>query len=129
MKKIPYKPRVICDGMKGQNYWFNGCMEYLMECLGENASYDYWFFSGITWDSFMQIYCKNIYDMVFCYSDRFLPEVISKVSDSCGYNFDYINNINSDDHTMLDSRIKTYIDKGIPVITKIKYHIENSWTE
>ena len=44
MNKIKQKPRMICDGMKGQNYLFNGCMEYMMECLGESKEYDYWFF-------------------------------------------------------------------------------------
>ena len=44
MKKVLENARLLCDGMLGQNYWFNGCMDYLMECLGESPDYDYWFF-------------------------------------------------------------------------------------
>lgn len=29
---------------QGQNYWLNGCMAFLMECMGENAEYNCWFF-------------------------------------------------------------------------------------
>lgn len=29
---------------QGQNDWLNGCMAFLMECMGESAEYDYWFF-------------------------------------------------------------------------------------
>jgi hypothetical protein len=127
MNKIQQKPRIMCEGMKGQNYWFNGCMEYLMECLGESKDYDYWYFSGITGDSFTQIYCKNIFDMIFCYSDGFLPKIIKKVFDSCGYDFDYFSNIKENDRKTYDNMIKAYIDKGIPVIAKLGK--ERRWTE
>ena len=39
----------------GENYWFNGCAAYVMECLGEK-DYDYQFFAGITGDVFVQHY-------------------------------------------------------------------------
>lgn len=28
---------LLSDGMLGRNYWFNGSMAYLMECLGKTA--------------------------------------------------------------------------------------------
>jgi len=127
MNKIKQKPRMICDGMKGQNYWFNGCMEYMMECLGESKEYDYWFFSGITGDSFTQLYCKNIHDMIFCYSDGFLSKIIKKIFDTCGYDFDYYNKIEENDRKTYDNMIKAYIDNGIPVIAKLGK--ERIWTE
>jgi tetratricopeptide (TPR) repeat protein len=118
MVKIQKKPRIICDPMKGQNYWFNGCMEYLMESLSESNDYDYWFFSGITGDSFTQIYCKDISDIVFCYSDRFLQEIIKNLSNACGYNFDYFSNLSGKNPEAYNNMIKAYINKGIPVIAK-----------
>jgi hypothetical protein len=124
MRKISQNPRVLCDGMKGQNYWFNGCMEYLMECLGESKEYDYWFFSGITGDSFIQMYSKDISNMVLCYSHNLLKNVIKTVFDSCGYNYDYFNKITGKDHIFYDNKIKEYINRGIPVIAKIKYQGE-----
>lgn len=39
----------------GENYWFNGCAAYVMECLGE-PSYDYTFFAGLTGDMLAQTY-------------------------------------------------------------------------
>lgn len=42
----------------GENYWFNGCAKYVMECLDE-TNYDYWFFAGLTSDNFVQVYSKN----------------------------------------------------------------------
>jgi hypothetical protein len=129
MIKIQQNPRAICDPMKGQNYWFNGCMEFLVECIGESKNYDYWFFSGITGDSFIQIYCKNVSDMVFCYSDRFLPGIIKNVFDSCGYNFEYFNNLKGKNHETHDATIREYINTGIPVIAKTTTDVSEKWTE
>jgi hypothetical protein len=30
----------------GENYWFNGCAKYVMECLKE-PDYDYWFLPAL----------------------------------------------------------------------------------
>ena len=49
---IPIIHRLVTDE-NGENYWFNGCAKYVMECLGEK-DYDYWFFAGITGDLFAQ---------------------------------------------------------------------------
>ncbi|HCS74374.1 MAG TPA: hypothetical protein DIW17_10935 [Clostridiales bacterium] len=46
--------RLVTDEY-GENYWFNGCAKYVMECLGE-PDYDYWFFAGLTGDIFTQHY-------------------------------------------------------------------------
>ena len=45
---IPVIHRLVTDE-NGENYWFNGCAKYVMECLGKK-DYDYWFFAGITGD-------------------------------------------------------------------------------
>ena len=39
---IPVIHRLVTDE-NGENYWFNGCAKYVMECLGEK-DYDYLFF-------------------------------------------------------------------------------------
>jgi hypothetical protein len=105
--------------MKGQNYWFNGCMEFLMECLGESKEYDYWFFSGITGDSFLQIYSKNISNMILCYTDKFLKNVIKDVFNVCGYEFEYFFDLDNKNHDLFDNKIKEYINKNTPVIARI----------
>jgi hypothetical protein len=119
MVRILKNPRVFCSMIKGQNYWFNGCMEFLMECLGENHEYDYWFFSGITGDSFLQIYSRNISNMVLCYTDKFLSNVIKYALDVCGYDFEHFFDLGGKKHDLFDDKIKEHINKNIPVIAKI----------
>lgn len=118
MKKILNSTHLMCDEMLGQNYWFNGCMAYLMECLGEDSEYDYWFFSGVTGDSFTQIYCKNPRYITLCLTDRLLGEVIDKAFDACGYTYEFITGINEENRRDYYGNIRRYIDRGIPVIVK-----------
>lgn len=120
MKKTLGNARLLCDGMLGQNYWFNSCMDYLMECLGETRDYDYWFFSGVTGDSFTQIYSKNPYCSTLCLTDRLLTDVIGKAFDACGYTYDFITGVNAENRPNYYERIRNYIDRGIPVIVKSK---------
>ncbi len=120
MKRILENARLLCDGMLGQNYWFNGCMEYLMECLGEVCDYDYCFFSGVTGDSFTQIYSKNPYCMTLCLTDQLLADVIDKAFDACGYSYDFITGVNAENRSDYYEDIRKYIDRGIPVIIKSK---------
>lgn len=54
---IPIIHRLVTDEY-GENYWFNGCARYVMECLGE-TDYDYNFFAGLTGDVFTQYYPKG----------------------------------------------------------------------
>lgn len=117
--------RQLISMMQGQNYWFNGCMEFLMECLGESKEYNYWFFSGVTGDSFFQIFSKNPENVTLCYSHSMTDIAINKAFDACGYNYDYFKNLNSNiDKAKLDQRIREYIDKSIPVIARVddKFH-------
>ncbi|MEA4823647.1 MAG: hypothetical protein VB111_05980 [Clostridiaceae bacterium] len=111
--------RQLIYNMQGQNYWFNGCMEFLMECLGEDKAYDYWFFSGVTGDSFIQMYSKNPENMVLCYSHNMTDLVLKKAFDACGYNYNYYKDINNDNREALDQRIRKYIDHNTPVIARV----------
>ena len=81
---IPVIHRLVTDE-NGENYWFNGCAKYVMECLGEK-DYDYWFFAGITGDLFTQHFARNIskYDAVSTYrrkenSAEFIEELFMRV--------------------------------------------------
>lgn len=111
--------RQLIHNMQGQNYWLNGCMEFLMECLGEDKAYDYWFFSGITGDSFMQMYSKNPKNMVLCYSHNMTDAALKKAFDACGYNYDYYKDVNNDNREAFDQRIRQYIDQNTPVIARV----------
>jgi hypothetical protein len=60
MKKVLGNVHLLIDNNLGQDYAFDGCMAYLMECLGESEAYDYWFFAGVSGDSFTQIYGRDL---------------------------------------------------------------------
>ena len=64
-------------------------MTFLMESVGKNAEYDYWFFSGITGDSFLQVYSKQPENMALCYSHIITDAAVKKALDACGYNYEY----------------------------------------
>lgn len=115
---IPVIHRLVTDE-NGENYWFNGCAKYVMECLGEK-DYDYWFFAGITGDLFTQHFARNIskYDAVSTYrrkenSAEFIEELFKK----CGYDATYVSNqeLRNNRELYLD-RLISYIDQSVPVI-------------
>jgi hypothetical protein len=108
----------------GENYWFNGCAKYVMECLGE-ADYDYWFFAGLTGDVFTQHYTYTKYsgDGISSYMldksmggnpEKYVEDIFGK----CGYAATYVSNKKVRENIeMYLSTLIAYIDKGIPVIT------------
>ena len=104
----------------GENYWFNGCAKYVMECLGEK-DYDYWFFGGLTGDNFAQVFaCERflgdgLTDYRMC--DPGKPHFIETIFEKCGYASTFIPNRDlSANREMYLRTLMTYIDKGIPVI-------------
>ncbi len=106
--------------MHGQNYLFNGCMQYLMECLGADKQYDYWFFSGVTGDSFTQVYRPDWSKFTSCLSqDAFSREMAKKAFDACGYEFQYVDKAELQAHkSRYIKKIVNSINAGIPVISR-----------
>ena len=104
----------------GENYWFNGCAKYVMECLGEK-DYHYSFFAGLTGDNFAQVYSFDRFrgDGVTDYrlSETGGPDFIGKVFHACGYasTFVPIRQL-ADNREMYLQTLMAYIDKGVPVI-------------
>lgn len=115
---IPVIHRLVTDEY-GENYWFNGCAKYVMECLGENE-YDYWFFAGLTCDVFTQHYSYTNFssDSASGYlmeenPSRFVESLFLK----CGYAATYVSKEQILKNTeMYLHTLVAYIDKGIPVI-------------
>lgn len=112
--------RQIVHPEYGQNYWFNGCAAYLMECLGE-ADYDYSFFSGLTGDSFTQIYSKDHFrgngSLDYRLSEPGNHGLVEGIFGLCAYSsaFAPLEQIRSDREGYVD-RLMESIDKGLPVI-------------
>jgi len=103
---------------QGQNYVFNGCMKFLMECIGEDEQYDYWFFSAVSGDCYVQVYGTNKDKWNICFSQsKFDYELIKRVFDAIGYDFTFLSDeIWRKDKQKCKAKIMEYIDKGIPVI-------------
>lgn len=121
---IPIHPLQYPD--QGQNYVFNGCMKFLMECISEkNDQYDYWFFSAVSGDSYVQVFNTNKEKWSTCFSHaKFDINLIRRVFDAIGYNFTYLEAGDwQKDKDAVKEKIIEYIDKGIPVIGKGFYSV------
>ncbi|MCL2445451.1 MAG: AraC family transcriptional regulator [Oscillospiraceae bacterium] len=103
---------------QGQNYVFNGCMQFLMECLGENEAYDYWFFSAVSGDDFVQVFSTDKTKYLTCFSQaKFDETLLRRCFDAVGYEFSMISAEEwRKDNKTCSEKIKANIDKGIPVI-------------
>ena len=111
---IPVIHQLITDNL-GENYWFNGCMRYVMECLGE-PDYDYWFFAGLVGDNFTQFYPRK--GNCCAVSDYLMgPEYAAWVFGQVGYTCEYVTKqeLLADQKYYL-RRIMAQIDRGVPVI-------------
>lgn len=120
MKKLLNNIHNILTWRYGQNYTFNACMGYLMECMNERKEYDYWFFSGVTGDSFTQVYCKDYSYVPSCLSqDTFDVSFAKKAFGACGYEVDFWDEAEiSTNFKVCIETIVAFIDNGKPVITK-----------
>ena len=116
---IPVIHRLVTDEY-GENYWFNGCAKYVMECLGEK-DYDYWFFAGLTGDVFTQHYTYTKYggDALSSYMmDEKPAGFVEDTFAKCGYAATFVSKKDLRKNTeMYLQTLIGYIDKGIPVIT------------
>ena len=115
---IPNIHRLVTDEY-GENYWFNGCAKYVMECLGE-PDYDYWFFAGLTGDLFTQHYTYTKYfgDALSSYRmDENPAQFVEDTFAKCGYAATYVplRDVRKNTEMYLQTLI-AYIDKEVPVI-------------
>lgn len=128
---IEYENRKVLDNIHniltwshGQNYTFNACMAYLMECMNEDEEYNYCFFSGVTGDSFTQVFRTDYTEFTCCLSqDMFSYDIAKKTFDACGYDFIYVDDIELKANQLkYIDKIKLHINSGKPIITKGHKH-------
>lgn len=115
---IPVVRRLVTSE-NGENYWFNACAAYAMECLGER-DHDYWFFAGLTGDNFVQHYKFGFRgDGVSAYHEfdgdgQYFEDIFAK----CGYEASYIPvREMAENREEYLRKIIDCIDRGIPVIS------------
>ncbi len=132
---IPTIHRLVTDEY-GENYWFNGCAKYVMECLGEK-DYDYDFFAGLTGDVFAQYYPRGVFrgegvsGYMLCEKrESYLYEregdfelregdagFIEYLFGQCGYasTFVTLKELKKNSKMYIQT-LMSYIDRGVPVI-------------
>ncbi|MCE5259644.1 MAG: AraC family transcriptional regulator [Chloroflexi bacterium] len=110
----------LMDKYQGQNFVFNGCMAYLMECLGASKDYDYWFFSGVSGDCFTQVYGQDLTRWYQCLSHACFDErLIKRVFDACGYDYTFVSPQSfSANREKYVKKVMEHINRGLPVIVK-----------
>jgi hypothetical protein len=119
-KRVLGNAHILIDNNLGQDYAFDGCMAYLMECLGEGTAYDYWFFAGVSGDSYTQVYSRDLDTWVLdlshaCYDN----ELMGRVFGAVGYGHSLVDG----DELKADpdgyrKQVVDSIDHGVPVIAK-----------
>ncbi len=108
--------RILCDGMKGENYWLHGCMTYLAVCLELSAEYNYQFFTCYSGDSVTQVFSKDPGRDVWSYSHECTAETLKRCFHAIGYGYTYISSI-KDPHELLPMICET-LDRGLPVFAR-----------
>lgn len=107
---------ILCDGMKGENYWLHGCMKYIAACLDLPTQYNYQFFNCYSGDSVMQIFAKNPSVEAWSYSHECTREALERCFFAIGHDFTYIASVENAVDWL--PRIRESIDCGLPVIAR-----------
>ncbi len=114
--KAPF--RVLCDGMKGENYWTHGCMAYAAACLGLPAQYDYQFFNCYAGDSVTLIFSKDPRQDVWYFTRAHTEEGLQRCFHAMGYDHIYIKDITDANRADFYPKIRDSLDRGLPVLAR-----------
>ncbi len=123
--KAPF--RVLCDGMKGENYWIHGCAAYIASCLGLPREYNYQLFNCYAGDSVEQIFSKDPYKKVWHMSSSLPDESLKRIFQAMGRSYTRVTGINDENMDEWMPKVRESIEKGLPVMAK--NGIEEPWIE
>jgi len=116
----------LVNWSKGENYVVNGCLRIIMERVKPSfpIETDYEFFSAITGDAAVQTYARG-FKGAFNGNDLSLSslwdgkEFCDYLFNEIGYEYSYITNEQIEaNKLMYVDMLKSYIDKGIPVMQR-----------
>ncbi len=123
--KAPF--RVLCDGMKGENYWTHGCAAYIASCLGLPEEYNYQFFNCYTGDSVQQLFSKNPYKDVWHMSNSLPDEGLTRIFRAMGRSYTRLTGVSSKNINEWMPKIRESIDNNLPVMAR--NGVEDPWIE
>ncbi len=110
--------RVLCDGMKGENYWTHGCMAYMAACLGLPEAYHYQFFNCYSGDSVTLLFSKDPAREVRCLSHELTEEGLERDFRALGYSYTYVSGITEETRAGYLERIRESLARGLPVMAR-----------
>lgn len=108
---------------KGENFPFNGCIRYFMECAGREDISDFWLSAYVTGDAYMFVYSADGNRLSnSCLTERIVIDYdknyFDNIFDTYGYEYKYIDGKQvNENKQMYIEMIMDYIDKGLPVFT------------
>ncbi len=123
--KAPF--RVLCDGMKGENYWIHGCAAYIASCLGLPEEYNCQFFNCYSGDSVEQIFSKDPQKTVWYMSSSLPDESLRRIFGAMGRSYIRMTDINDENIDVWMPKIRKSIDKGLPVMAR--NGVKEPWIE
>ena len=103
-----------------ENYMFPSCMRSAMWALGEDKTFDFLFFAGVTGDLFVQLWLNPKWQYNDSYSSacRHTHLPIANAFAACGYDYEYVPKSEiQKDKTKYIQKIVSSIDNGVPVLT------------
>jgi len=114
--KIPITPLNL---NKAENYLLCGALSKTMQIISDQ-NLDYWFFSGLTGDTFTQVFSRNFNKYYDCLSSAiFGKQHLDNIFSAIGYGYKLVSNAEFYQAPEIQlSQIKAYIDKDLPVIVK-----------
>jgi RNA polymerase sigma factor (sigma-70 family) len=119
-KKVLEGIPLIYVNNPSENFIFCGCMQSLMRYLNEKEDFDYTFFSGVTGDSFAQVFSHTpFFKNVDSLSHDFGGDCVNRAFEACGYKYKQVSKDELKKHpNKWLKKIINSINEGIPVITK-----------
>ena len=104
---------------EAENYLFCGALAKTMQRIGRQ-DFDYWFFSGVTGDTFTQVFSRNFNKYYDCLSSAIFGKThLDNIFDAIGYDYELVGNKEFYQATEKHiTKIKKWIDKDVPVIVK-----------
>jgi len=108
---------------QGENFPFNGCIRYFMECAGREDISNFWLSAHVTGDAYMFVYSTDGNRLSnSCLTERIVIDYdknyFDNIFDIYGYEYTYVDGKQvNENKEMYIEKIMDYIDKGLPVFT------------
>lgn len=122
--------RPLIDGMQGHNFALPDCLKFLLECMGEEESLDFWDIAALTGDTVAQVYDRFPSDRrEYCVSGYLAGRsYMAYVFDVLGYGLEYAESRDiAADPARYREKVAAFIDRGIPVLAVTNLRAVPGW--